>query len=242
MPDVVLVDLNLGERSGFELLADLNRRAMRVKTLVTTMSSRPSDVAEALRLGADGYVLKGSSGNELLEAIDAVLSGKRYFEGRVTELAVQGLTTPTDASALSALSARERQVVLLVVNGRTSAEIAEELHLSPKTVDSYLQPSHGQGGRQGRAGPGALRAARRPDHRRRAVAHGVIDEHTCAGRAGRPIAGAGTRGAASCWPKTTPSVAPSRWSCCAWPACPSRRSATVPRPWPQSGAARSTWC
>lgn len=137
MPDIVLVDLNLGERSGFELLADLKRRAMRVKTLVTTMSSRPSDVAEALRQGADGYVLKGSSGKELLEAIDAVLSGKRYFEGRVTELAVQGLTTPSDAVALAALSARERQVVLLVVNGRTSAEIAEELHLSPKTVDSY---------------------------------------------------------------------------------------------------------
>lgn len=137
VPDIVLVDLNLGERSGFELLAELKRRAMRVKTLVTTMSSRPSDVAEALRQGADGYVLKGSSGNELLEAIDAVLAGKRYFEGRVTELAVQGLTTPSDASALAALSARERQVVTMVVNGRTSAEIAEELHLSPKTVDSY---------------------------------------------------------------------------------------------------------
>lgn len=137
MPDVVLVDLNLGERSGFELLAELKRRDMRVKTLVTTMSSRPSDVAEALRLGADGYVLKGSTGDELLEAIEAVLAGKRYFEGRVTELAVQGLTTPSDATALSALSARERQVVTMVVNGRTSAEIAEELHLSPKTVDSY---------------------------------------------------------------------------------------------------------
>jgi two-component system, NarL family, invasion response regulator UvrY len=137
MPDIVLVDLNLGEHSGFELLADLKRREMRVKTLVTTMSSRPSDVAEALRQGADGYVLKGSSGNELLEAIDAVLSGRRYFEGRVTELAVQGLTTPSDATALAALSARERQVVTMVVNGGTSAEIAESLHLSPKTVDSY---------------------------------------------------------------------------------------------------------
>lgn len=137
MPDIVLVDLNLGDHSGFELLADLKRRDIRVKTLVTTMSSRPSDVAEALRQGADGYVLKGSTGDELLVAIEAVLAGKRYFEGRVTELAVQGLTTPSDATALAALSARERQVVTMVVNGRTSVEIAEELHLSPKTVDSY---------------------------------------------------------------------------------------------------------
>lgn len=136
-PDLVLVDLNLGERSGFELLAEVKRRELPVRTIVTTMSSRPSDVAEALRLGADGYVLKGSSGDELMKAIDGVLSGKRHFEGRVTELAVQGLTTPSDASALATLSARERQVILLVVNGRTSAEIAEELHLSPKTVDSY---------------------------------------------------------------------------------------------------------
>lgn len=137
VPDIVLIDLNLGERSGFELLAEIRRRAIRVKTLVTTMSSRPSDVAEALRQGADGYVLKGSSSTELMEAIDAVMSGRRHFEGRVTELAVQGLTTPSDAAALGALSGRERQVIMLVVNGRTSAEIAEELHLSPKTVDSY---------------------------------------------------------------------------------------------------------
>lgn len=136
-PDIVLIDLNLGNRSGFELLAELRRRGMHVKTLVTTMSSRPSDVAEALRQGADGYVLKGSSGSELMEAIAAVMAGRRYFEGKVTELAVQGLTTPSDAAAIAALSARERQVIMLVVNGRTSAEIAEELHLSPKTVDSY---------------------------------------------------------------------------------------------------------
>lgn len=135
--DIVLIDLNLGNRSGFELLAELRRRGMRVKTLVTTMSSRPSDVAEALRQGADGYVLKGSSGSELMEAIAAVMAGRRYFEGKVTELAVQGLTTPSDAAAIAALSSRERQVIMLVVNGRTSAEIAEELHLSPKTVDSY---------------------------------------------------------------------------------------------------------
>lgn len=136
-PDLVLVDLNLGDRSGFELLAELKRRALRVKTIVTTMSSRPGDVAEALRQGADGYVLKGSTGDELLQGIDAVMAGKRHFEGKVTELAVRGLTTPSDASALATLSTRERQVILLVVNGKTSAEVAEELHLSPKTVDSY---------------------------------------------------------------------------------------------------------
>lgn len=136
-PEVLLVDLNLGLRSGFELLAEMQRRAMHVKTIVTTMSAQPRDVAEALRYGAEGYVLKGSPGSELMQAIEAVMAGHRYYEGKVAELALQGLTARDDDSALGSLSARERQVIVLVVNGQTSASIGEHLHLSPKTVDSY---------------------------------------------------------------------------------------------------------
>ncbi|MDE1947360.1 MAG: response regulator transcription factor [Burkholderiales bacterium] len=136
-PDVLLVDLKLGLRSGFELLAELRRRAMSLKTIVTTMSTRPRDVAEALEHGADGYVLKGSTGIELMRAIEAVLGGRRWFEGKVAELAIQGLTGSGDDARLALLSVRERQVVVLVVNGQSSAEIGVELHLSPKTVDSY---------------------------------------------------------------------------------------------------------
>lgn len=136
-PEVLLVDINLGLRSGFELLAELQRRGLRYRTIVTTMSEQPRDVAEALRYGAEGYVLKGSSGAELMKAIEAVMAGHRYYEGKVAELALQGLTAGDDDVALASLSARERQVVVLVVNGQTSAEIGEQLHLSPKTVDSY---------------------------------------------------------------------------------------------------------
>ena len=136
-PDLVLVDLKLGQRSGFELLAELQRRAIKVKVIVATMSALPRDVAEAIRYGAQGYVLKGSTASEWMQAIDAVLMGQRHYEGKVAELAVQAFTAPDDQSALASLSARERQVITLVVNGRSSAEIGAELHLSPKTVDSY---------------------------------------------------------------------------------------------------------
>jgi two-component system, NarL family, invasion response regulator UvrY len=136
-PDVLLLDLKLGLRSGFELLAEMQRRSMRVRTIVTTMSSDPRDVADALRYGADAYILKGSTGTELMRAIDAVLKGQRFFEGKVADLAVQALSTRDDPSALASLSMRERQVIVQVVNGRSSAEIGLELHLSPKTVDSY---------------------------------------------------------------------------------------------------------
>lgn len=136
-PDLLLVDLKLGLRSGLELLADLQRRGMHVKTIVTTMSSRAQDVADALKYGADGYFLKESTGPELIRAIDVVLRGGRYYEGPVAKLAIEGLTAHTDAERLASLSARERQVIVLVVHGQSSAEIGVQLHLSPKTIDSY---------------------------------------------------------------------------------------------------------
>ena len=92
--------------------------------------------AGALRLGAAGYVLKGAPASELLAALDAVGKGQRYLGTGVAELAVQGLTAPGD-EALDSLSVRERQIVVMVVQGQSSTEIGRVLHLSPKTVDSY---------------------------------------------------------------------------------------------------------
>jgi two-component system invasion response regulator UvrY len=136
-PGVLLLDLHLGQRSGFELLTELQRRKLAVRTIVLTMSAQPRHVAEALRLGAAGYVLKGASAAELLSAIDAVLQGRRHLGSEVADLAVQGLTERDGHAAIDSLSARERQIVTLVVRGSSSAEIGELLHLSPKTVDSY---------------------------------------------------------------------------------------------------------
>jgi two-component system invasion response regulator UvrY len=135
-PLVVLLDLHLGQRSGFELLTELQRRSLEVRAIVLTMSAQPRHVAEALKLGAMGYVLKGSPASELLAALEAVGKGQRYLGADVAELAVQGLTAPGD-EALDTLSVRERQIVLLVVQGLSSSEIGRALHLSPKTVDSY---------------------------------------------------------------------------------------------------------
>lgn len=136
-PAILLLDLNLGERSGLELLEQVQQRKLPLRTIVLTMSAQARHVADALRLGAVGYVLKGAPASEVLRAIDAVLAGRRYLGPEAAELAVQGLTASPDAQALSTLSVREQQVISLVVRGQTSAAIAEALHLSPKTVDSY---------------------------------------------------------------------------------------------------------
>ena len=136
-PAVVLLDLHLGLRSGFELLEQLVQRKSSARVVMLTMSAQPRHVAEAMRLGAFGYVLKGSPAREVLQAVEAVVAGRKHLGGPVAQLAVEGLTQTDDANPLAALSVRERQVIQLVVHGHTSAAIGEQLHLSPKTVESY---------------------------------------------------------------------------------------------------------
>ena len=136
-PDVVLLDVHLGARSGFELLEELQRRAVATRAIVLTMSAQPRHVAEALRLGAAGYVLKGSEGRHVLGGIAAALQGRRFLGPGVDDLAVQGLTGGAAGDPFALLSPRERQIVAMVVRGQTSAVIGEQLHLSPKTVDTY---------------------------------------------------------------------------------------------------------
>lgn len=136
-PTVVLLDLQLGQRSGFELLEQLVKRKLSTRVVMLTMSAQPRHVAEAMRLGAHGYVLKGSPAAEVLAADEAVSAGRKHLGGEVAELAVEGLTQGSDGGGIESLSVRERQVIQLVVQGHTSVAIGEKLHLSPKTVESY---------------------------------------------------------------------------------------------------------
>jgi DNA-binding NarL/FixJ family response regulator len=136
-PEVLLLDLNLGARSGFELLAEMQRRHLPVRCVVLTMSAEPRQVTEALRMGASAYVLKGSAGSDVMSAIDAAVQGKRYLGTDVADLALQVLTRPDEDDPLSGLSPRERQIIVMVVRGQSSAQIGESLHLSPKTVGTY---------------------------------------------------------------------------------------------------------
>ena len=135
-PEVLLLDLNLGGRSGLELQAELQRRRLPVRTVVLTMSAQPHQVAEALHLGASAYVLKGSPASELMEAIELAVNGKKFLGANVADLALEAFTQP-DADPLSLLSPRERQIILMVVQGKSSAAIGITLHLSPKTVATY---------------------------------------------------------------------------------------------------------
>jgi len=138
VPEVVLLDLNLGTRSGFELLAQIQERTLSARAIVLTMSAQPRDVAEAMRLGAWGYVLKGSPSEELLEVIRRACLGQRHLGETESALAMRALAAPASRKASAAsISPRERQVIVMVARGASSAAIGEQLHLSPKTVDTY---------------------------------------------------------------------------------------------------------
>jgi DNA-binding NarL/FixJ family response regulator len=136
-PDITLLDLHLDGRSGFELLVELQRRQLPTRVIVLTLSDHARNVAEALRMGAAGYLVKGSASTELLAAVEAVAAGRRYLSTSLTDVAVDGLTAPIGRDKGGTLSPRERQILVMVARGKSSAAIGEELHLSPKTVDTY---------------------------------------------------------------------------------------------------------
>ena len=137
VPDVVLLDLLLGEHSGMELLRVLQQNKSPSRVIVLTMSEQARYISEAVKLGAAGYILKGSDGAEVVRAIHDVLDGRRHFSGSVAERLVDSMGSPQHANALATLSARERQILELVVRGNSSATIGASLTLSPKTVDTY---------------------------------------------------------------------------------------------------------
>ncbi len=138
-PEVLLLDINLDGRSGFELLAEIHKRRLPTRCIVLTMSAQPRHVAEAMRMGASAYVLKGSAASDLMLAIDAAVRGKKHLGAEVADLALQAFTQQQNdqEDPLSILSPRERQIITMVVNGQSSAQIGVELHLSGKTVATY---------------------------------------------------------------------------------------------------------
>ncbi len=135
--EVLVLDIHLQSSSGLMVLQQIQERQLPIHTVVLTMSAQPHHISEALRMGALGYVLKGSPSRELLLAIEAVASGRRFLGPQVHGLIAHSVTDSNQDSPVAKLSAREMQILEMVVRGRTSAAIAVQLSLSPKTVETY---------------------------------------------------------------------------------------------------------
>ncbi len=139
-PNLVLLDLTMPGLDGLETLPLLRKAVPETRVLVLTMHDDESYLREALRKGASGYVLKKAADGELIAAIHCVMRGDVYVHPSLTRSLLQEVLAdaePGCENPWDGLSDRERDVLLLVARGHTSAVIGDKLNLSPKTVDTY---------------------------------------------------------------------------------------------------------
>ncbi|MDB5863346.1 MAG: DNA-binding response regulator [Betaproteobacteria bacterium] len=136
-PDVVLMDISMPGLNGIEAVRVLRSRECTARLVMLSMHSTSEHVFRALEAGADGYVLKESAGTEVVAAVRCVHSGRRYMSPALAAAHLDTAGAAMSGSPLERLSTRERQVLQLVVEGRSSSEIAACVHLSPKTVETY---------------------------------------------------------------------------------------------------------
>ena len=139
-PDVAVVDLSLKGTSGLELLKDLKVRFPKLPVLVLSMYDESMYAERALRAGAKGYMMKEEATEKVLAAIRGILAGQIYLSeamaSRLLHMAVDG-RTPGAVSPTERLSDRELEVFQLIGQGYGNTDIAQQLHLSPKTVETY---------------------------------------------------------------------------------------------------------
>lgn len=139
-PHVLILDLMMPGLNGFEVARQVARRAPRTRMVVLSMHSDIAYVREALNAGATGYVVKEAGAEELVQAIRSAAEGRPYFSRAIpVDSLGQAMTrtegTPTDP--YDTLTAREREVLQLTVEGHSGTEISERLFISPRTVESH---------------------------------------------------------------------------------------------------------
>ena len=138
-PDVVLVDLNIPDRDGMELLAALRTQNPAARLLVLSGYDDEFRVAEALRAGAQGYLVKTAEVVEVIDGIRGIARGEAPLSQRIAGAVVRAMRKPEPegAGGLDALTPRERQVLRLLATGSSTRETAARLTISPKTVETH---------------------------------------------------------------------------------------------------------
>ena len=137
-PDLVLVDIALPGPNGIELIKDICVLQHVVLILVISIHEESLHAERVLRAGARGYIMKQESGPAMMQAIRQVLAKRIYLSDKMSALILENVVGKrTEASPIKRLSDREWEVFQLIGRGRSTVQIAEELHLSPKTVEAH---------------------------------------------------------------------------------------------------------
>lgn len=142
MVHLVLLDVNLPGMNGIEVCKEISANYPDTKVLAISMFNEESFVSEILNNGAKGYILKNTGRDELLKAIRTVAHGNTYFSDEVTEIIMKGLMNKRKSSSKSPgfyprLSRREKEILKLIAQEFTTQEIADNLYISLKTVESH---------------------------------------------------------------------------------------------------------
>jgi DNA-binding NarL/FixJ family response regulator len=142
VPDIAIVDITMPELSGIDAIRRFAHASSGTRTIILSMHATAEHILDALHVGVQGYLLKRSVSQELVDAVRTVAAGRRYLSPQVAEiLSAHELWTSQDethvTSQVQRLSRREREVLQLVVSGNPSVEIGRILHLSSHTVDTY---------------------------------------------------------------------------------------------------------
>ena len=145
-PDVLIVDIRMPKMNGIELVKTVKKDYPDIKTLVLSMHDSKEYVLNSLDAGADGYLLKGASKAEFLKALYAVASGEKYFSGDVSSIIINNLTKNTESQQKTSkkttknphqITKREKQILKLVLKGKSNKEVAAELQVSKRTAEVH---------------------------------------------------------------------------------------------------------
>lgn len=135
--DLVILDINMPDRSGIDVLRHIRSGHPETRVLVMSGFSEKQYAINVLRAGASGYLAKDQAPEEFMRAVHAVLAGRRFVSARLSEMLITALDEPADKPLHAALSEREFQILCKLAVGRSVSEIAHELFISVKTVSTY---------------------------------------------------------------------------------------------------------
>lgn len=139
LPEVLLLDINMPEKNGIEVLGEIRSEKINIKVILLTVHNEIEYLLRAIDIGVDGYILKDSGSGELKKAISVVMNGESYIQpSLIPALNSRLIKRDNDKDKIKSLTKRELQVLILVANGMFNKEIGDSLHISERTVKNHI--------------------------------------------------------------------------------------------------------